>query len=418
MSRTIEQLLQDLGQLRAAGGEDVKGERATIESQLADHGYVPRPQVGGSRFAGPGASPDVVKHLASGGSIGPEGQFRTAPTLDGHGGNIAVGGVKAGGGGLSGIMSKALAEGTGSAGGYLVERQVAAEIAQLVRARSAVMKMTPRIILVGKEMAFTSLSSGAMASYTPENSPIPISEETFAQEVLLRPVELAALVPISNRLLRDAASNPSAEQVIRTDLAEVLALRQDLAFLSGDPVNGEPRGVRNHSGLTAAPSLGANGRAPSFDDLMDVVASLRTANAPFANPGWLFNPRTINTLQKVKDTTGRYLADAGLLTFDRSGGSGTLLGFKFQTSGQIPTNMTRGTSNDASYIVFGSDWDEALVGENEGLTIDASGDATYNNGTTLVSAFQNRQVLFRAVAIHDFALRRPQFFSVMEGVRP
>lgn len=43
---------------------------------------------------------------------------------------------------------------------------------------------------------------------------------------------------------------------------------------------------------------------------------------------------------------------------------------------------------------------------------------TPDGGTTWVSAFQNRQTLFRAVACHDFALRRPSLFSVMTGVRP
>ena len=86
----------------------------------------------------------------------------------------------------------------------------------------------------------------------------------------------------------------------------------------------------------------------------------------------------------------------------------------------MPTTLTRGSSSDASLIVFGSDWDECWVGENQQLEIDASGDATYSTdgGTTHISAFQARQTVYRAVTAHDIALRRPQFFSVMEGVRP
>jgi hypothetical protein len=34
------------------------------------------------------------------------------------------------------------------------------------------------------------------------------------------------------------------------------------------------------------------------------------------------------------------------------------------------------------------------------------------------SAVQTREVIFRAVWTHDFALRRPRLFTVMTGVRP
>ncbi len=34
-----------------------------------------------------------------------------------------------------------------------------------------------------------------------------------------------------------------------------------------------------------------------------MLAALRSANAPFNKPGWVFNPRTINTLEKVKTST-------------------------------------------------------------------------------------------------------------------
>jgi hypothetical protein len=47
------------------------------------------------------------------------------------------------------------------------------------------------------------------------------------------------------------------------------------------------------------------------------------------------------------------------------------------------------------------------------------GDASYSpdGGVTHISAWQQRQTVFRALSAHDFALRRPEFFSVMEGVR-
>jgi HK97 family phage major capsid protein len=321
--------------------------------------------------------------------------------------------------GIVATMNKALAESTGSAGGYLVPVDVASEVLTMLRARSAVFRMGPRVVPVKKELDLVGISTGASASYVAENARIGISEQTFATSVLLKPKALAALVPVSNRLLRDADDNPSAEMIVRNDLAEVMALRADLAFLRGTGVlPEEPLGIRNTPGLTPAPNLGTNGRPPDFDDFKNLVAAMREQNAPFANPGWIFHPRTINTLEKLKDSTGRYLADSGLLSFDRTGGGGTLLGYPFATTTQIPTNLTTGSSPDTSEIFWSSDWSEAWIGEEQGLEIAVSSEASYStDGTTWNSAFQQQQTLFRATHCHDIGLRRPNLFSVMTGVR-
>jgi HK97 family phage major capsid protein len=393
---------------------DIEGVLETIAADLRQLGGSSEARTG-SRYIGEGAEPSFVEHVANGGTYSV--RERRAPAA---GSSIDRRGTDArSGNGLLGVMRKALAEGTSSAGGYLVPVEYSKTIVELIRARSAVMRMGPTIVPVKKELDVTSLASGATAYYVAENAAIPYSEQTFAQTALLRPKDLAALVAISDRLLNDA-DNPSAEEIIRRDLAEVLALREDLAFLRGSGTAAEPLGIRNTSGLTAAPSLGTNGGTPSFDNLKDVVANLRGLNAPFQRPGWVFHPRTINTLEKVKDSTGRYLADAGLLTFDPTGGGGTLLGMPFATTTQIPVNVTTGTSTDTSEIYFSSDWNDAWVGSNTELEIDFDSSATYtpDGGTTWISSFQNRQTVFRAVVRHDFALRRPQLFSVMAGVRP
>jgi HK97 family phage major capsid protein len=355
-----------------------------------------------SRFAGQGASRSFVESLSTTTPTAVRSPVRQ---------DIETGGIAA-------FLSKALAEGTGTAGGYLVPVQLAAEVLTMLRARSAVMRMGPTVVPVEKELDINSLSTGASASYVAENARIPVSEQTFAQSVLLRPKDLTALVPISNRLLKDAASNPSIEQVIRSDLAEVMALRADLAFLRGTGVGAEPTGVRNSTGLTPAPSLGTNGATPTYDHFKDLVAAIRTQNALFERPGWIFHPRLLNTLEKLKDANGRYLAETELLTFDATGGGGTLLGYPFRTTTQIPVNITTGSSNDTTEVYFSTDWQECWIGEEQELVIEVSAEASYSvDGTTWNSAWQQQQHLFRSVWRHDVGLRRPQLFSVMTGVR-
>jgi hypothetical protein len=82
--------------------------------------------------------------------------------------------------------------------------------------------------------------------------------------------------------------------------------------------------------------------------------------------------------------------------------------------------QTTGSSTDTTEVYFASDWNECWIGEEQTLVIEVSAEASYtpDGGTTWVSAWQNRQHVFRAVTTHDIALRRPQFFSVLTGVRP
>lgn len=318
-----------------------------------------------------------------------------------------------------GLQMKALAEGTGSAGGFVVPVEYADGVLRALRARSVVYAMGPRTVPVEKLLNLVSLSSGATASYVAENAAIPTSEPTFAETAMLSPKALTALIPVSNRLLEDA-DNPSIDEVIRTDLAEVLALRADLAFLRGSGTGAEPLGIRNVSGVNVTTLGAGNGATPSFDDFMDLVGAARLANAPFSSGGFVFHPRTLNTIEQLKDGDGNYLKGSGLLTYDPAGAGGTLLGFRFRTTTQIPVNLTVGTSNDCSEVFWSSDWNECWIGEQKSFSIDVSAEATYSpdGGTTWVSAFQNDQSLFRARWRHDVGLRRPGLFHVLLGVRP
>jgi HK97 family phage major capsid protein len=351
----------------------------------------------GSRYAEEGADPSLVEHLAAGGSL------RVQPPANA---------TKAGGarGGLAAAV-KALAESTPSAGGYLVPPEVAAEVTTLLRARSAVAAMGPTVVPMRKQLLVNSISSGSTAYYTAENAPIPTSEPTFDQDVLLQPKELAALVPVSNRLLRDAVDTPALEGVLRADLAEVLALRQDLAFLAGTGASGTPVGISNTPGITAVDAAGAT---LDFDRLKSIPAALRSLNAPFARPGWIMHPDLLAQLEAIQveysgQPSGLYVADQpGLLTYDRQGAGGVLLGYPFRTTTQIANTV----------IYFSSDWSELWIGSEQELVIELSTEGTYtpDGGTTWVSAWQNRQTLFRALMCHDLGLRRPALFHYTHGL--
>jgi len=417
---TVEQAIARLRELAALAtkGQDVSAERAACERVLADNGIrierrPPAVQTqGGSRF---GSAADLAavhaqerealqKALAGG-----QAQLAQRSGLQGGGS----------GGGLAGVMQKALAEATPSAGRALGPVEVAQEIADLVRARIAVMNMGPTTVPVQKELDLPALSTGATAYYIQEGARIPVSEETFSLTPVLRPIELAALVPVNDRLLRDAQTLPQLEEVLRGDLAQAIAGRADLAFLQGLGGGNEPLGVRNQPNIIVK-EVAPNGGAPTLLDFRNIVGAVRGQTAPFTRPGWIFHPDVLTFLETMEDTLGRPLLESeGLLSINATGGGGTFLGYPFRTTSRIPTDLAHGTGTGCTYVLFSSDWNECWIGENLALTIEASNEASYSpdSGTTNYSAFQQRQTLFRAITAHDIALRRPQFFACLEGVQ-
>lgn len=316
------------------------------------------------------------------------------------------------------LRKKALAEGTPSAGGILVPREYMQDLLGLLRAQAVVRRANPRIQRFNREMYQTSVSSGATAFYTQENAQIPVSEETFAEAPLLTPKNLTALVPVSNYLLNDA---PAAEDFVRTDLAEVMALREDLAFLRGTGTAGEPTGFRNIAGITLDPiAPTGTGVQLTLMQIRRIRAVFRSLNAGAVRPVWFFNPEFLTYLETMAEMsagqpTGRTLLDAETLQYDDDTmTTGRFDGIRFFSTTQLPNGTTGGNPTTELYLI---NMAEAIVGENQELEIDVSREASYWDGAAWVSAYQNNQSVFRAVMRHDVAHRRPTQIVVQTGAR-
>jgi HK97 family phage major capsid protein len=300
---------------------------------------------------------------------------------------------------------KALAEGTDTAGGYLVPPEYATDLIELLQARAVVRRAGASVIPMGSDTLYLpKLTGGATAYWLGENSQITASDQTFGQ-VALAAKKLAALTKISNDLIRDA--NPAVEPIVRDNLVRTLRLEEDIQYLRGDGSSNNPTGIRNltSEGVTVTELGTGNGATPDFDDLADAVYRLDAADAPQAGRGWIVHPRTVNTLRKIKDSNNQYLwADPAA-----PGDPPTVWGYPVYTTTQIPINLTVGTSTDCSEIYLGA-WGEALIGQNMALELRASDEAG--------NAFEYDQTFIRAIMRVAFAVRHGESFEVLTGVRP
>lgn len=304
-------------------------------------------------------------------------------------------------------FSKQLLESDYESGGVLVPDQYVSEIIDLLRAKSVVRAMgAQQMPMNSGSMTIPKLAQGATASYIGENERGGASEQKFSS-IQMSAKKMKALVPISNDLLRD--SSPQVDSIVRDDLVQAMALREDIAFIRGDGTENTPKGMYGWAAADNkfnAGDISTDELDTVTEDLTNAMFKLANSNVPMSNAGWVFTPRTQYYLMQLRDGNGNY-------AFRQSLQEGTLMGYPFLTTTQIPDNL--GTSDDESEIYF-ADFAQLIVAENTDLIISVSDTASFYDGSDQVSAFDNDLTLMRAIARHDFGSRHDDAISVIEQV--
>jgi HK97 family phage major capsid protein len=301
-------------------------------------------------------------------------------------------------------VSKALAASDATAGGFLLQEDIASEVIEYLRPMSVVQKMNPVVVpLDSGTMRMPKVTGGASAGYIAENNNISMTGQTFGQ-VQLTAKKLAAFVPISNDLIRRASM--SADAVVRDDLSAALAQRGDLAFIRGDGTAGSPKGLRywapsaNVLTMTSTVSL-----AHTTTDLGLLMLALMNNNVRMLRPGWLFAPRTYVYLTTVRDGNGNFAFRDEMM-------GGRLWGYPFGVTTQIPINLA--VTSTAETEVYFADFADVVIGEATTLLVDASTEAGYYDGSSQQSAFTLDQTVIRAIQEHDMAVRHAESIAVIK----
>lgn len=310
-------------------------------------------------------------------------------------------------------LAKSLVESTLEDGGALAPAEYVNEVIELLRAKTVVRSLgATSMPMNGSSLAIPYLSSGTSASYVGEVSNIPTSQPKFGM-LQLAAKKLAALVPLSNDLLRDATASPQVDGLVRNDLVREMSLREDLAFLRDDGTQNTPMGIKywlenyKSSHTFDRTQAGSDSTLAEITaDLMKAIRLVEEENVAMQSPGWAFTPRTKWHLMQIRDSNGNYV-------FKDEMEQGTLLGFPFRTTTQIPENLGGG---DESEVYFG-DFSGSVIAENTQLLIEPFPGGAYHDGSNVVSGISTDQTVVRAIARHDFGCRyRGNEFVVIEAI--
>lgn len=311
-------------------------------------------------------------------------------------------------------VCKALSASVATAGGFLVPEVLSGEIIDLLRPRTVVRASgVPTAPLVNGGLLINRHSSTSQAQYIGENQAAPKTEPTVGQ-IRLTARKLAAIIPISNDLIR--YSPFGAEQFVVSDIVNSMATTEDAAFLRGNGLGNAPKGMRYWASPTSTQVIAAQGTVNISNcrgDLGKLELALMNANVPMIAPTWVMHPRTLTFLRNLTDTNGNLAFPEVNQSIAVANGQAMLRGFPVRTTTAVPANLGGGSNESEIYFYDAS---EGIIGEATGILIDASGDASYSDGSNTVSAFQNDQTVIRAIAQHDFAMRHDQAVAVLTGV--
>lgn len=269
-----------------------------------------------------------------------------------------------------------LTVGTPTAGGNLVETDLlSGSFIELLRKKSVVQKAGAQVLngLVGN-IAIPRQSGAATAYWVAESGSPTESQQAFDQ-VAMSPKTLGAFTDISRKLLLQ--SSVDIENMVKNDLATIIALEIDRAALYGSGASGQPTGLVGVTGLNIVDLVSTSTTAsPTFGEIVDMESAIYSANADVAAMKYLINAATRGYLKKTP-IVGGY--PSMIL-----GSDNLLNGYQQETSNQV-----------ALGDMFFGNWADLIIGMWSGLdlTVDAITGATA--GTLRVIALQDCDIAAR-----------------------
>lgn len=314
-----------------------------------------------------------------------------------------------------GVEGKAMAEGTGSQGGYLVQTQIERQILDVRELDNVLRDMCSKLNVTTTTIELDQITLGTTAGWVAELAQKPEATSLTLATVTASVFTAAGLATISNQLLAD--SNPAVDQLVTRDLAKRLVALEETAFLAGTGT-GQPLGILNTPGVntatSTAPGTGTvvSGTGGILDTVLDAIASVQ---ATYGQPtAILMHPRTWTAILKDRNAQGVFTYGSPAFGVNNSpalndprtvyqGPVRTLWGVPVVLSNRMPTNL--GTGTNESRIIVG-DFTEALILDRQGITVDESPHVY----------FTSNQTVFRAEERVGFtAARQPKAFCIVGG---
>ena len=253
-------------------------------------------------------------------------------------------------------LKKAMSEGTGSAGGYLVPPEYVNKILDITKDASFVLKRADVIPVSSNTDYIPNLSTDVSFSWVTEgNTPSSDTAPTFGQ-VVLNIKKGMAITYITNELLEDQKIGPAIDIYLTTLFGRAMGKEIDRVALVGNTSVGDPfNGILNTTGVTVVRSASTTGI--DYESLIDCIFGVSDDYA--LDPVWIGHRAFYASVLKVKDEAGNYIL---------SPEAKTLLGYEMLRSERMPSSWTQA---DSPIAIFG-DLKNIKIGLRQDLVVETS----------------------------------------------
>lgn len=293
---------------------------------------------------------------------------------------VSEAGAKAAGKSARGIFVPAeilrakrdLTVGTSTAGGNLVATDLMADsFIELLRNKSVVQRAGATVMngLVGN-VAIPKQTGAATAYWVAESGAPTESQQTVGQ-VAMSPKTVGAYTDFSRRLILQ--SSLDVENMVRRDLAAVIALAIDAAALYGTGSSNQPTGLKLQSGINTKDFAAAT---PTFAEIVAMESEVAADNADVGTMRYLVNAAMRGGLKSAEkfSSTGQTIWEPG----------NTVNGYGTEVSNQV-----------ASGDVFFGNFADLILGFWSGLDLTVDPYAGATSGTVRVIAMQDVDIAVR-----------------------
>ena len=269
------------------------------------------------------------------------------------------------------VLRRDLNVGTASAGGNLVATDLdAGSFIDLLRNASALDQAGATVLTGLTGNVAIPRQSGAATAYWVAESGSPTESQQTVDQVSLVPRTVAAYTDFSRRLM--IQSSIDVENMVRSDLASVIALKIDAAGLYGTGSNSEPLGLKNTTGIGTEDFAAA---APTFAEVVALESDVATANALLGTPVYLMNAAMRGNLKTTKKDAG-----SGIFIME----NGEVNGYRGVLSNQV-----------ASGDLWFGNFADLIIGYFSGLDLMVDPYTHSTSGTVRVVAMQDCDIAIR-----------------------
>jgi HK97 family phage major capsid protein/HK97 family phage prohead protease len=263
--------------------------------------------------------------------------------------------------------------GTATAGGNVVATDLMADaFIDLLRNRSVVQRAGATVMngLVGN-VAIPKQTGAATAYWVAESGAPTESQQTVGQ-VTMTPKTVGAYTDFSRRLILQ--SSIDVENMVRNDLAQVIALAIDSAALYGTGSSNQPTGLKLQSGINTKDFAAAT---PTFAELIAMESEVASDNADVGTMRYLINAAMRGSLK----STPKFGSGTEATIWEQGN---TVNGYGTEVSNQLQ-------SGD----VFFGNFADLILGFWSGLDLMVDPYAGSTSGTVRVVALQDVDIAVR-----------------------